>query len=61
LDLTVVAEGIESLAQLATVPSSRCDLAQGFHLSRPVSARDLERHVLASASDGDVVRLPLSV
>jgi diguanylate cyclase (GGDEF)-like protein len=61
LNLTVVAEGIESAEQLAHSAELGCDLAQGFHLSRPMPPRDLERHVLAAASQGDVIRLPLSV
>lgn len=38
LGLTVVAEGVETAAALATVAELGADLAQGFHLHRPSSA-----------------------
>lgn len=38
LDLTVVAEGVESEAHRDLLLSYQCPLAQGFHFSRPVSA-----------------------
>ena len=37
LDVTVVAEGIESEAQLERLRELGCDMGQGFHLSPPVS------------------------
>jgi EAL domain-containing protein (putative c-di-GMP-specific phosphodiesterase class I) len=37
LDVTVVAEGIESQAQLERLRELGCDMGQGFHLSPPVS------------------------
>ncbi len=39
LGLTVVAEGVETLAALAYLSRMRCDYAQGFALSRPVPAK----------------------
>jgi diguanylate cyclase (GGDEF)-like protein/PAS domain S-box-containing protein len=42
LDLTVVAEGVETGAQLELLTDLRCDLAQGYLLSRPVDAATLE-------------------
>jgi len=41
LGLVVVAEGVETAAQLDTVRHIGCDLAQGFYLSRPQTAADL--------------------
>ncbi|MCZ4304139.1 EAL domain-containing protein [Zoogloeaceae bacterium G21618-S1] len=38
LGLSVVAEGVESAAQLAILARHGCDLAQGFHFSQPVEA-----------------------
>jgi CheY-like chemotaxis protein len=38
LDLTVVAEGVENAAQLEFLAAHRCDEAQGFLFSVPVSA-----------------------
>ncbi|UUY05630.1 EAL domain-containing protein [Svornostia abyssi] len=43
LDLTVVAEGVETEEQLAQLLALQCDLAQGYLLSRPIDAPDLER------------------
>ena len=39
LDLTVTAEGVESERELTDVASLGADRAQGFHLSRPLTAR----------------------
>jgi diguanylate cyclase (GGDEF)-like protein len=41
LGLQVVAEGVESAEILAGLESLRCDIAQGFHLSRPLGADQL--------------------
>jgi diguanylate cyclase len=41
LDLSVVAEGVEDAATLEALGRLDCDLAQGFHLGRPVAASDL--------------------
>jgi len=38
LGLTVVAEGVETAATWAQLKALGCELAQGFHLSRPVPA-----------------------
>jgi diguanylate cyclase (GGDEF)-like protein len=38
LELTVVAEGVEQVADLALLTSFGCDIAQGYHFSPPVSA-----------------------
>jgi diguanylate cyclase (GGDEF)-like protein len=38
LGLRVVAEGVEDARSLALLAGLRCDLAQGFHLGRPVPA-----------------------
>ncbi|GAA0716471.1 bifunctional diguanylate cyclase/phosphodiesterase [Dactylosporangium roseum] len=37
LGLTVVAEGVEDAATLAALHAIGCDLAQGYHLARPMS------------------------
>jgi diguanylate cyclase (GGDEF)-like protein/PAS domain S-box-containing protein len=42
LGLKVVAEGVETEAQLAYLHSHGCDIMQGFHLSRPMAAEDFE-------------------
>lgn len=42
LDLTVVAEGVETLAQLEFCKSNGCDLIQGYFYSKPLSADEFE-------------------
>jgi diguanylate cyclase (GGDEF)-like protein len=42
LGLDVVAEGVENEAILRGLGALHCDVAQGFHLSRPLPAADLE-------------------
>jgi diguanylate cyclase (GGDEF)-like protein/PAS domain S-box-containing protein len=42
LRLTVVAEGVETVAQLDLLRRQRCDQAQGFHFSRGLPAADME-------------------
>ncbi len=41
LNMTAVAEGVETLAQLETLQRLKCDQVQGFLLSRPVEAQDV--------------------
>ncbi|MEI6557272.1 MAG: EAL domain-containing protein [Rhodospirillaceae bacterium] len=43
LDLEVIAEGVETQAQLEIIRDRDCDLAQGYHFSRPVPFAALER------------------
>ena len=42
LSLTVVAEGIETVAQRDFLAAQRCDFAQGFLYSRPVAAQAID-------------------
>ncbi|WP_328613471.1 EAL domain-containing protein [Amycolatopsis sp. NBC_00355] len=41
VDLTVIAEGVETAEQLELLRRLDCDQAQGFHLGRPIPADDL--------------------
>ncbi len=41
LGLKVVAEGVESLSTLKTLAAWQCNLAQGYHISRPQPAEQL--------------------
>jgi EAL domain-containing protein (putative c-di-GMP-specific phosphodiesterase class I) len=50
LQLTVVAEGIETEAQLMALKSMGCDRNQGFHLHRPMPAASLMRLLKCSVS-----------
>ncbi|HWI15617.1 MAG TPA: EAL domain-containing protein, partial [Burkholderiales bacterium] len=55
LGLVVMAEGVETRAQLAFLKALKCDLAQGYYFSPPVPASEFEallanpRRLLASA------------
>jgi diguanylate cyclase (GGDEF)-like protein len=42
LDLGVVAEGVESLEQVAELRKARCPLGQGYYFAAPMDARELE-------------------
>ena len=56
LDLTTVAEGVESESQLARLNSLGCDFVQGYLLCHPMAAADvgpfLSERLLASAGNG---------
>ena len=42
LGMHVVAEGVEDQATWDLLETLRCDIAQGYYLSRPIPAQDLE-------------------
>ena len=42
LDLAVIAEGVETRAQLVHVKTVGCDQIQGYYFHRPVAAKDIE-------------------
>ncbi|HEY9763150.1 MAG TPA: GGDEF domain-containing response regulator [Trichocoleus sp.] len=42
LQLTVIAEGVETEAELALLESYRCDIGQGYYIGRPMSAEQFE-------------------
>ena len=45
LQLSVVAEGVEEADQLELLTEQNCDVAQGFHFSRPVPCSEFETWV----------------
>jgi diguanylate cyclase (GGDEF)-like protein/PAS domain S-box-containing protein len=47
LDLTVLAEGVETQAHAARLADAGCDLAQGYHFARPAPADEITRRLLA--------------
>ena len=49
LKLQVIAEGVETLEQLAYLEDRGCDEIQGYHLSKPLGEHDLTSFVLARA------------
>jgi predicted signal transduction protein with EAL and GGDEF domain len=60
LELTVVAEGIEDAETLATLHALGCDIAQGYHLGRPMPAEDI-RPWLVSHGEVEAVAQPAPV
>ena len=52
LKLTVVAEGVETQAQLQVLRQLGCDQVQGYLLGRPMPASDLDGQLLALAAPG---------
>ncbi|WP_312512826.1 EAL domain-containing protein [Massilia sp.] len=53
LHMQVVAEGVESRAQMAYLRRHRCDEIQGFHFSRALPADQLAEMVLANRAQPD--------
>ncbi|TNC13515.1 EAL domain-containing protein [Methylobacterium terricola] len=51
LGIEVVAEGVETAEDLATLSALGCPYLQGYHLGRPAPADQVLRHVLACRSD----------
>ena len=54
LRITVVAEGVETAEQLEMLRAMGCDEAQGYLISRPVSADDLTRLLAENAGHGQL-------
>ncbi len=52
LDLTCVAEGVETEAQLAVLRELGCDMVQGYLVSKPLHADDATRWLSRTADDG---------
>ena len=54
LDITVVAEGVETEAQAAFFADADCDELQGFLFCRPLPVDQLGRHLAAAFKAADV-------
>ena len=50
LGMTIVAEGVETVAELDAVRESGCDEVQGFYFSRPMAARLVQSWVIQRAA-----------
>ena len=68
MEMEVVAEGIETDTALALLSVMGCDMAQGYHISRPLQVGDLreflDRHRdgwTAQAEGGSLTRLALAL
>jgi diguanylate cyclase (GGDEF)-like protein len=59
LGVRAVAEGVESAAQLAFIVGEGCDVAQGFHLGKPMPAKGIDELLAAHGGD-DRVASPLA-
>lgn len=57
LNLRVIAEGVETDAQLAFLRESNCDEIQGYRFSKPILASEIEQLFEAAAPSGDRGRL----
>jgi diguanylate cyclase (GGDEF)-like protein len=55
LDLKVVAEGVETRAQREYLRTQRCDKIQGFLISKPLPAAELEKRFLRAAANASKV------
>jgi EAL domain-containing protein (putative c-di-GMP-specific phosphodiesterase class I) len=65
LDLTVIAEGVETKEQLQYLSALECDVVQGFLFSKAVSAAAFEELLIEqrrvtslTADDTDLIRIP---
>ena len=57
LGKTIVAEGVETAAQLALLAELGCDTMQGYHLSAPIAATKFAQFVRTHAAAKPAVRL----
>jgi diguanylate cyclase (GGDEF)-like protein len=56
LKLKVIAEGVETDAQLEFLRTHRCDQAQGYLISKPISSAELERLLRSGSNARHIVR-----
>ncbi len=52
LDLTVIAEGVETAAQLRSLTENGCDLIQGYYFSKPVPEMELIEFIQNHINEG---------
>jgi EAL domain-containing protein (putative c-di-GMP-specific phosphodiesterase class I) len=59
MGLKVVAEGVEDVESLAMLKQLGCDHAQGYYMSKPLSAGDFETW-LSNGNEFDTMKLLIS-
>ena len=47
LNVPVIAEGVEPKAQVDLLKSLGCDIIQGYYFSKPISAAEFEKYIIA--------------
>ena len=47
LGLQTIAEGVETLEQLTYLQKNGCDEAQGFHFSKAITAKEMDKYLVA--------------
>jgi diguanylate cyclase (GGDEF)-like protein len=52
LELTVIAEGVETAAQLRSLTENNCDLIQGYYFSKPVPEIELSEFIKNNIHEG---------
>lgn len=52
LELTVIAEGVETVAQLSSLSENDCDIIQGYYFSKPVPEAELFNFINTHIQDG---------
>jgi EAL domain-containing protein (putative c-di-GMP-specific phosphodiesterase class I) len=60
LEVKVIAEGVETAQQRQFLKEQNCHYAQGYLLSKPVPAAEIERRFLARADASNLVPFPKS-
>lgn len=58
LDLRMVAEGVESHTAYTELIRLGCDQAQGYHMSRPIPAAELDRWLSTRLDSGELTDIP---
>ncbi len=46
IDMTIVAEGVETIEQIAFLKKMDCDIAQGYYYSKPITLEDFSKNYL---------------
>jgi EAL domain-containing protein (putative c-di-GMP-specific phosphodiesterase class I) len=59
LDMQVVAEGVETIAQLSALQKLRCDSAQGYLIAQPLDTDELSSFILGHSVTVRHVTFPI--